>query len=493
MPDADADMSELQTKDDDDEEHIEPPEEENGDGSDGDGEAEADTTVNVKEEGLEPDAEANKESSPPRTITIKKRRPGRPPKNRSPEYELITIDIRDLEQPKKRGRGGWRGRGGRKGAMAAKPEQIIDAEGTVADIVDDECVLPEDPEGETKVDKLGNLNDGRDYRCRTFTVLGRGNRQYMLSTEPARCVGFRDSYLFFTKHRKLYKIIVDDEEKRDMIDRDIIPHSYKGRSIGIVTARSVFREFGARIIVGGKRVIDDYAVTQVKAEGAVEGELADPADIIVPGEPYNKNQYVAWHGASAVYHTNVPSVPDPTGKPEYKKRKVNVNDTNWMLEHAREASTFNANINSVRKLNNNGVYDIHTNVIQYPAVMQPTQARIVQVAPGDDKVATATFPAVPLKIARNFMVADVIYQSPSGVGPSAASAASDAADMRAAFHSLEAVPDDVRALLPPDCRKAFDAAINKDKEWKAQWGTESNASARRQPIIDKAIVPYSKG
>lgn len=278
-----------------------------------------------------------KEGEGPQTIIIKKRRPGRPPKNRPPEYDLIEVDVRDLDTPKRRGRGGWRGRGGRKGAMSTKAEQVIDADGTVAEIVDDECVIPEDPEGETKVDKLGNLQDGRDYRCRTFTVLGRGNRQYMLSTEPARCVGFRDSYLFFTKHRKLHKIIVDDDEKRDMIEREIIPHSYKGRSIGIVTARSVFREFGARIVVGGKRITDDYNVAAVKAEGGVEGQLADPDDKIIPGEPYNKNQYVAWHGASAVYHTNVPSVPAPSGKPEYKRRRVNVNDTNWMLEHAREA------------------------------------------------------------------------------------------------------------------------------------------------------------
>jgi chromatin structure-remodeling complex protein RSC7 len=207
----------------------------------------------------------------------------------------------------------------------------------MVDIVDDECVLPEDPIGETKVDKNGNLLGGREYRCRTFTVLGRGNKLYMLSTEPARCVGFRDSYLFFTKHLKLYKIIVDDEEKRDMIERDIIPHSYKGRAIGIVTARSVFREFGARMVVGGKRIIDDYSVAQAIADGVVEGELADPNDIFNPNEPYNKNQYVAWHGASAVYHTNVPTVPDPTSKVEVKKRRVNVNNTNWMLEHAREA------------------------------------------------------------------------------------------------------------------------------------------------------------
>lgn len=160
----------------------------------------------------------------------------------------------------------------------------------------------------------------------------------MLSTEPARCVGFRDSYLFFAKHKKLHKIIVDDDEKRDMIEREIIPHSYKGRSIGIVTARSVFREFGALIIIGGRRIIDDYDVAARKAEGAVEGELADPNDRVIPGEEYNKNQYVAWHGASAVYHTGVPSVPMQNGKVDVKKRRVTVTDSNWQLEHARQAA-----------------------------------------------------------------------------------------------------------------------------------------------------------
>lgn len=342
MPDADG--ANDDTKDGDDPEHVEPPAGDDQDDDDpehqpekGDESGEDGEHVEKEDESA---AASPKEPTPPPQPMVRRKRLGRPPKNKPPDWDpMITVpadEVRDT--PRRRGRGGWRGRGGRKGGPPApKAEQVIDAEGTIAEIANDECVLAEDPEGEEKVDKLGNLQGGRDYRCRVFTVLGRGNRLYMLSTEPARCVGFRDSYLFFTKHRKLHKIIVDDDEKRDMIERDIIPHSYKGRSIGIVTARSVFREFGARIIVGGKRILDDYSVTQARADGVVEGQLADPDDHFVPGEPYNKNQYVAWHGASAVYHTNVPSVPVPHGKPEYKKRKVNVNDMNWMLEHAREA------------------------------------------------------------------------------------------------------------------------------------------------------------
>ncbi|VUC20568.1 unnamed protein product [Clonostachys rosea] len=489
MPDADANGdADAQHS-----EHEEPPEDPADDDDDADDQPKAAGESGDEAENKD-DAESEaKEPSPPPQPVVRRKRLGRPPKNKPPDWDpMITVPADEArDTPRRRGRGGWRGRGGRKGGPAApKAEQVIDAEGTVAEIANDECVLAEDPEGEEKVDKLGNLQGGRDYRCRVFTVLGRGNRLYMLSTEPARCVGFRDSYLFFTKHKKLHKIIVDDDEKRDMIEREIIPHSYKGRSIGIVTARSVFREFGARIIVGGKRIIDDYSVTQARADGLVEGVLADPDDHFIPGEPYNKNQYVAWHGASAVYHTNVPTVPVPSGKPEYKKRKVNVNDQNWMLEHAREASIFNAGINAIRKLNNAGVYDIHTNVMQYPTVMQPTQARIEQVTPEEENVQdTGPFPPVSLRMARNFFVTDTILETPPTGLASAVYDKADQTDFLSSFSGLGAVSDDIRALLPAECRSAFDNAVGQENQWKSRWGPEASNTCRRDPIIDKAIVP----
>jgi len=313
------------------------------------GSPEAAEEDNAEEE--EEEEDAARESEPPSGPTtpapepvVRKRRLGRPPKNKPPGWDdEVQRDQSESGTPAKRGRGrGGFGRGGgrwaRRGGPSHVTQQPVDKEGNMMDVINDEVELPEDPEGETKVDKLGYLKGGREYRCRTFTVLGRGERLYMLSTEPARCVGFRDSYLFFTKHKRLYKIIIDEDEKRDMIERELIPHSYKGRAIGIVTARSVFREFGAQIIVGGKRIIDDYEVAKARADGVVEGELADPNDTIKQGEEYNKNQYVAWHGASSVYHSGAPTVPLQTGKVvDGKKKRVMVNDVNWMLEHAREA------------------------------------------------------------------------------------------------------------------------------------------------------------
>jgi chromatin structure-remodeling complex protein RSC7 len=305
-----------------------------------------------EEEGGSPEPTAEPLSEPetpiPQSTVPRKRRLGRPPKNKpldwdNPEEPAATDAASEVGTPVVRRRRGRPPASGSRFKPRGGPSHItqvpIDKEGNMMDVVDDEVALPEDPEGEAKVDKMGRLQDGREYRCRTFTILGRGERLYMLSTEPARCIGFRDSYLFFQKHKQLYKIIVDDHEKRDLIDRELIPHSYKGRAIGVVTARSVFREFGARIVVGGRKIVDDYQVAVARTNGEVEGDLADPNDKLPkPGESYNKNQYVAWHGASSVYHSGAPSVPMPNGKVvDAKKKKVTVTETNWMLEHAMEA------------------------------------------------------------------------------------------------------------------------------------------------------------
>lgn len=274
----------------------------------------------------------------------RKRRIGRPPKYPRPEVDApegADSQIR-VTTPVKRRRGRPAASGGRwaRNRGPSHMTQIpVDKEGNMMDVIGDEVSLPPNPAGDSKVDENGHLKGGREYRVRTFSILNRGDRLYMLSTEPARCIGFRDSYLFFQKHKMLYKIIIDDDAKRDLIERDLIPHSYKGRAIGVVTARSVYREFGAKIIVGGKKITDDYDEQAARDRGDVEGELAVPEDKIPPpGEPYNRNQYVAWHGASSVYHNNAPSVPMVGGKPvDTKKRRVPVTDDNWMVEHARAA------------------------------------------------------------------------------------------------------------------------------------------------------------
>ncbi|KAF2085038.1 hypothetical protein K490DRAFT_68238 [Saccharata proteae CBS 121410] len=499
---------------------------------DGDQDQDQDQDQEDEDEEVAQDDDEDKDGSDAASPVVqqfpRKRRLGRPPKNKPPDWDNGDSNNENASErgtplKRKRGRPSTGGGGGFRGRPKGGPSHVtrvpIDKEGNMMEVVEDEVALPEDAEGETKVDKMGNLQGGRDYRVRVFTITGRGDRLYMLSTEPARCTGFRDSYLFFTKHMQLYKIIVDEAEKRDLIAREIIPHSYKGRAIGVVTARSVFREFGARIIIGGKRIIDDYYVTAARERGDVEGELADPNDRLpAPGESYNKNQYVAWHGASSVYHTGGPSVPMPNGKVVPGKRKINITSANWQFEHARAASRFNSTLAAARRTNMEGIYDPHTNQLHFPKIMQPTHARWEEVPadpavsdegsnPGHKRLTNGTsnganghthsaaqshasdsiFSPVPPVVARNFLVADTIFESPPLTGLGVPGPDGDFHDT--GINGLADLSEDILSELPPECRKALEEAKEKEVEWKSRWSTETVDGARGQLKIGFLGVP----
>jgi hypothetical protein len=131
-----------------------------------------------------------------------------------------------------------------------------------------------DDAGETKVALNGAPLEGRDYKCRTFYVPNRGDKLFMLATECARVLGYRDSYLLFNKNRSLYKIIANQAEKDDLIAQEILPYSYRSRQIAIVTARSMFRQFGSRLIQNGRRVRDDYWEAKARKQGFTEEDAA---------------------------------------------------------------------------------------------------------------------------------------------------------------------------------------------------------------------------
>ncbi|KAJ8071001.1 hypothetical protein OCU04_001351 [Sclerotinia nivalis] len=162
------------------------------------------------------------------------------------------------------------------------PKPVVKALPTVRDHTTDQLgaegdeYIPReyDEQGEKKVSANGHLMDGREYRCRTFYVPNRGDKLFMLATECARVLGYRDSYLLFNKNRSLYKIIATQAEKEDLIHQEILPFSYRSRQIAIVTAKSMFRQFGSRVIVNGRRVRDDYWETKARKQGFTEDDLA---------------------------------------------------------------------------------------------------------------------------------------------------------------------------------------------------------------------------
>ncbi|KAH8756118.1 chromatin-remodelling complex, RSC SWI/SNF subunit Rsc7/Swp82, partial [Diaporthe sp. PMI_573] len=105
-----------------------------------------------------------------------------------------------------------------------------------------------DEAGEKRVMPNGQLLSSREYRCRTFLVPNRGDKLFMWATECARVLGYRDSYLLFKNNRSLFKIIANQMEKDDLVSQKILPFAYRSRQITIVTARSMFRQFGSRVI-----------------------------------------------------------------------------------------------------------------------------------------------------------------------------------------------------------------------------------------------------
>lgn len=131
-----------------------------------------------------------------------------------------------------------------------------------------------DEAGEEKVSPTGHPLDGRQYKCRTFYVPNRGDKLFMLATECARVLNYRDSYLLFNKNRSLYKIIATQPEKDDLIQQEILPYSYRSRQIAIVTAKSMFRQFGSRVIQDGRRVRDDYWEAKARKQGFTEEDAA---------------------------------------------------------------------------------------------------------------------------------------------------------------------------------------------------------------------------
>ncbi len=162
------------------------------------------------------------------------------------------------------------------------PKSVVKALPTVRDHTTDQ-LTPEgdeyipreyDEAGEKKVTPTGIMGGGRLYKCKTFYVPGRGDKLFMLATECARVLGYRDSYLLFNKNRSLYKIIASQDEKEDLIAQDILPFSYRSRQIAIVTAKSMFRQFGSRVIVDGRRVRDDYWEAKARKQGFTDADLA---------------------------------------------------------------------------------------------------------------------------------------------------------------------------------------------------------------------------
>ncbi|KAF8951704.1 PHD finger protein 10 [Haplosporangium bisporale] len=222
-----------------------------------------------------------------------------------------------------------------------------------------------DEAGETKITKDGELLGGRQFKCRTFKVPDRGDRVYMLSMDPARVLGFRDSYLFFIKNPHLIRVITTAEERTWMIREGLLMANFKSKLIALVTARSIFKTFGHRIIKNGRSRVDDYY------EAAAEDD---------PMDSYDRE------ASTQVEEGSVGTAGDDIGSSRRKRALDQFEETarpitglNWMYESALTVRALNTQLKTQRK-ENPRFLDPHTNIEQIPAALQPTRC-VVKVAP----------------------------------------------------------------------------------------------------------------
>lgn len=159
-----------------------------------------------------------------------------------------------------------------------------------------------------------------------------------------------------------------------------------------------------------------------------------------------------------------------------------------------------------RRQNLEGLYDIHTNTMQYPQHMQPTHARWELVLddltlddkphingsgpeaangtrPSSSSSETAVFPKLPSVYGRNFLITDTQYQTaPYSNMPNPGDPATMFFDAPAPSPwrpgPLSQIPQDVVDLLPEENRAAFEQAVADESDWQKSWLSESRDGLR---------------
>jgi chromatin structure-remodeling complex protein RSC7 len=158
----------------------------------------------------------------------------------------------------------------------------------------------------------------------------------------------------------------------------------------------------------------------------------------------------------------------------------------------------------MRHANLDGVYDMNTNMMFFPKIMQPTHAKWEQIHPesavaeskrltngltnghhgANDTDATTgsqdptIFSKVPSVISRNFTVIDTVYQAPPISGAGYPGPDGHVEDPTSGPNGLSSVPDSLLDELSAECRAAFEEARAAETRWKRQWGTEAHSGQR---------------
>ena len=230
-----------------------------------------------------------------------------------------------------------------------------------------------DQEGETKVDRNGYLQDGREYLCTTFTLPGRhASRLYMYAFDVSKLLGFRDAYIFFNRNQAVRRINGTEEDREHLRILNLLPTQLRTRGLAFVTARNVFRVFGHRVVRRGKPSKDDYFSEGTQPFVAT---FDDPLVNVTIDEDYPE-------ATGGPFGPNAASIPvlgfsrtedDELDAFEPAFVPVELSADTWMLKCALSAAEFNQRLNKARPTR---FFDLHTNVEQVPLITQPTHVYV---------------------------------------------------------------------------------------------------------------------
>ncbi|KAI9463965.1 chromatin remodelling complex Rsc7/Swp82 subunit-domain-containing protein [Lactarius psammicola] len=249
-----------------------------------------------------------------------------------------------------------------------KPFSIV--QGKVYVIEGDEFVTEDDPKGDTKMDRNGNLLGGacvRRFKAQTFNLPNRHpERMYMLAIDAARTSGFRDSLYYFRRNPLAHKLNATQPEKEYLIEIGKLGSHLRTRSVTLITARSAFKLHGAKTLIDGRWVVDDYYEDKVLADitekglkpGDLVGELADPnapsAAALAAAELANAQKGDRAGGMQGIYRAGGPTTLfGSAGWGPYSDGPLNavrksllnrdgLNEENWMLVAAQRTADASA-------------------------------------------------------------------------------------------------------------------------------------------------------
>jgi hypothetical protein len=211
----------------------------------------------------------------------------------------------------------------------------------------------------------------------------------MLAMEPTKALGYRDSYLFFHKHSSLQRVRITDNEKKLLVDMGMLVTWFKNRDVAVVTARSVFKCFGHKIIKRGRRIKDDYYETE-REERPNASTVSEPRSHRKQPEKATmedeKNEV-------EVEDNSRKSLIGKTARSEGYSSAVPLSNETWMHHAALAARGFNAQLHE-RRAGKPTFYDIHSNINQVPSSFQ-SKACHFEFAPTKDDTTEPIFEFKP--------------------------------------------------------------------------------------------------